>query len=150
MRAGPGSDLEISLKAASDDFGALVTLAGPETRAVLEKARAMIRALHSDVTEIIWLRQRIVSFGFGPRKMTDHYAYLQLNARHVNLGFYHADRLDDPGALLQGSGLKLRHVKIIDLEELDRESVRVLLHGAMEERKATLASNCRGGERAAP
>lgn len=128
------------MKAASDDFAALVMLAGRETRAVLEKACIMVRARHPDVTEIIWLRQRIVSFGFGPRKMTDHYAYLQINARHVNLGFYHADRLDDPDDLLEGRGLKLRHMKISNVEELDRESVIALLHCAMEERRAALAS----------
>ena len=129
---------ELKMTSPLNDFAALAELANPEIRPILESARTCIRSLHPDATEIIWIRQRIVSFGFGPRKMTDHYVYLQINARHLNLGFYHADQLDDPDGVLEGSGLKLRHTKLFHLRDVERESVVTLVRRAVQERKTNL------------
>jgi len=36
---------------------------------------------------------------------------------HVNLGFYHGASLNDPAGLLEGTGKKLRHVKVRNMSE---------------------------------
>lgn len=36
----------------------------------------------------MWSKQKIASFGTGPKKTTEHYAYIAVQASHVDLGFY--------------------------------------------------------------
>ena len=38
--------------------------------------------------------------------------YFVVNKKHINLGFYNGIDLEDPHGLLEGTGKKLRHVKI--------------------------------------
>ncbi len=45
-------------------------------------------------------------------------------ANHVNLGFLLGAGLDDPKALLEGSGKKIRHIRIEASAELCRKPVR--------------------------
>jgi len=39
-------------------------------------------------------------------------AYLNAFGAHVNVGFFHGAALDDPAGLLEGSGKRVRHVKL--------------------------------------
>lgn len=54
------------------------------------------------------------------------------------LGFYYGASLPDPGQLLEGTGKKLRHVKLADLAAADRPAVRDLLVSALNERREAL------------
>lgn len=116
-------------------FDDILASAPPALRAVCRSLRRTIAALHADFTEIVGLRQRIASFGIGPRKMSEHYAYIAVYATHVNLGFYHGTVLTDRTALLEGSGAKLRHVSFRDLASTRRPAVAALLREAIRERK---------------
>src|SRR5688572_2624511 len=40
------------------------------------------------------------------------FAYVGAFKAHVNVGFFHGARLPDPAGLLQGTGKRMRHVKI--------------------------------------
>jgi len=40
------------------------------------------------------------------------FGYVNVFARHVNVGFFHGAALQDPARLLQGSGKFMRHVKL--------------------------------------
>ena len=101
-----------------------------------------IAALQKGRVEIVWPRQRIASYGVGPRKMTEHYAYVAMLESHVNLGFYHGASLKDPAGLLEGMGKKLRHVKLRSLADVRRPAVRALLREAIRDRRSPAA---RGG-----
>src|SRR5476651_907690 len=81
-------------------FEDIVASAKPALRPVCMSLRRMIVALHRDCTEITWPRQRMASFGIGPRKMSEHHAYIALYTSHVNLGFYHGGVLTDRVGLL--------------------------------------------------
>ncbi len=49
------------------------------------------------------------------------FCYLQANKNHVNLGFYDFTKIDDSKKLLEGTGKKLRHVKIKSTSYIDSE-----------------------------
>jgi len=102
--------------------------------------RALVRAVDPDVVEVPWPRQGTVGFGIGPRKFSEHYAYLALHPRHVNLGFNQGAELADPAGRLGGSGALLRHVKITDLDQVDDPALRDLLVEARAHRAATTVS----------
>jgi len=102
---------------------------------VCEALRKLIHEIHTDAVEIVWTRQRIASYGVGPKKMTQHYAYIAPQTKYVNLGFYHGSGLADPKGLLEGTGQHLRHVKIRSLAAASGSAVRSLLADSIAERQ---------------
>jgi hypothetical protein len=97
--------------------------------------KARITAMHRDHVEIVWPRMKIASYGIGPKKMSDHYAYIAPQSKHVNLGFYRGATLKDPAALLEGAGKNLRHIKIRSLSEVSKKEIGDLLKASLAERR---------------
>ncbi len=118
----------------------VVASAPKALQSVLLSLRDMILSVHPSATIIAWPRQRIISFGLGPRKMTDHYVYIAAYAKHVNLGVYFGARLASPQVLLEGTGSNLRHVKVHTVDEPLLTSLRPLVRLALKERRAAIAS----------
>jgi hypothetical protein len=116
-------------------FEDLLRGTSPELRAVCVALRELIAALHPGRVEVVWPRQKIASYGFGPKKMTEHYAYIAVQRAHVNLGFYRGAALDDPNGLLEGTGKALRHCKVRTLAATQGAALRRLLCDAIAERK---------------
>ena len=125
-------------KDATGTFEDIFSIATPEIRKISEEARKMIVSMHSGYTEIVWPRQRIASYGVGPKKMSEHYVYIAPQKRHVNLGFYHGASLNDPDELLEGTGKNLRHVKLFSLEDVKRSNVKKLVRAAIADRKKSV------------
>jgi hypothetical protein len=67
--------------------------------------------------------------------MSEHYAYIALHSKHVNLGFYRGAALKDRAGLLEGSGRKLRHVKIRDAALVRDPAIAALLREAIAEQR---------------
>ena len=116
-------------------FADVLASASTTLRPLCEHLRATIRELHPQCVEVVWPRQKIASFGVGPKKMTEHYCYLQLHATHVNLGFYRGAELPDPQRLLDGTGKALRHVKLTEVAAAGQAPVLALLRAAIAERR---------------
>jgi hypothetical protein len=126
---------EQNLSGTHGAFDDILAGAKPELRAICRSLRDTITSLHHGFVEIVWPRQRIASFGVGPRKMTEHYAYIGVQGTHVNLGFYHGASLADRTALLEGNGKKLRHIKFHSVSEANGAAVAALLRRAIADRK---------------
>ena len=47
------------------------------------------------------------------------FCYIKPAKNHVNLGFWWGVKLDDPEGLLQGTGEKMRHIKISGPEDIN-------------------------------
>src|ERR1700733_8492234 len=112
------------------NFEDILVNAKPELRRICEALRHLIVSLHKGFVEVVWPKQRIASFGVGPKKMTEHYAYIGVQGSHVNLGFYHGASLPDPKGLLEGTGKELRHVKLRDVAAAKSDAVTALLREA--------------------
>lgn len=120
---------------ADGTFAELVAKTKPVLRPVCRSLRRMIARLHGECTETTWIRQRIASFGLGPKKMSEHYAYIAVYAAHVNLGFYHGAALVDRAGLLKGTGKRLRHLSFRDVAATRSPYVAALLRAAIAERR---------------
>lgn len=116
-------------------FDDILASARPELRPVCKSLRRLISSLHKNFLEVVWPKQRIASFGVGPKKMTEHYAYIAVQSSHVNLGFYHGASLSDPAGLLEGTGAMLRHVKLRSVDDTKARAVAALLREAIADRK---------------
>jgi hypothetical protein len=107
----------------------------PEIQAIARALRTTIASVHDRPVEIAWPRQRIASYGIGPKKMSEHYAYIAPQVAYVNLGFYHGVVLTDTGGLMEGAGKRLRHIKIRSQADSARKEIRSLLEAAVADRK---------------
>jgi hypothetical protein len=102
---------------------------------VCKALRKLITNLDPEFVEIIWPNQKIASFGVGPKKMSEHYAYIGVQESHVNLGFYHGTSLLDPHKVLEGNGKKLRHIKLHEPAVVEGAPIAALLREAIDDRK---------------
>jgi hypothetical protein len=68
------------------------------------------------------------------------FGYVNTFKSHVNVGFFYGAMLDDPARLLEGSGKRMRHVKLQPDSDLDAQSLRNLIDAAYVDIKARLAS----------
>lgn len=118
----------------SNGFDEILETADPSTRALARQARALIESIYPAVVEVPWPKQRVIGYGVGPKKMSEHFCYLSVSKNHINIGFMYGAELPDPDGLLQGTGKLLRHVRITTPEELDNPSLRNLLTIASQHR----------------
>lgn len=111
----------------------------PELHRICETLRASIASVHKDVVEVAWRRQRVASYGIGPKKSSEHYAYIAPQRSHVNMGFYRGAFLNDPNGLLEGKGAMSRHVKIHEPVLAASPELKKLIRQAISERLAARA-----------
>ena len=58
------------------------------------------------------------------------FAYVNAFRAHVNVGFFHGAELDDPAGLLEGTGKRMRHVKLRPGVDVDDEALHELIRSA--------------------
>jgi hypothetical protein len=75
------------------------------------------------------------------------FAYVNAFSRHASVGFFHGAALPDPASLLEGSGKRMRHVKLRPGVEVDAEALAQLIAAAYEDARRRLGreSDCRIG-----
>lgn len=88
-------------------------IAGLETwqAEIVSEVRQIIRAAAPQAEEAIKWAQPVYSHN-GP------FAYIKAFKNAVNFGFWRGVDLDDDTGLLQGTGDKMRHVKLTRLEDI--------------------------------
>lgn len=67
------------------------------------------------------------------------FAYVDAFTSHVNVGFFYGAWLDDPARLLEGSGKRMRHVRVKPDRPLNAAALRKLIDTAYADIKARLA-----------
>ena len=95
-----------------------------QLHAMAEKWFEVIKTCGDDV-------QPIFHDGY-PMGCVDHvpFAYLNVFSAHVNVGFFYGAFLRDKVGLLEGSGKRMRHVKLFpDVQENDK-AIRALIEAA--------------------
>ena len=78
----------------------------PELGALARPWFAKMRACGGDVRELMHDGIATVCAGDAP------FAYVGVFKAHVNVGFYFGAALKDPAGLLEGTGKRMRHVKL--------------------------------------
>lgn len=131
-------------KAAQGTFDELLAGVEPDLAAIARRLRAIIRAVDVSTVETVRLGDNAATYGVGPKKMTDGYAYIMPMRGYINLGFYQGAVLADPERLLEGTGKGLRHVKIRSLAEANRPPVRALVATALAPRRSGATRPGRG------
>lgn len=119
-------------------FEDVISGSSGHVKEVATRMRQLIFDVYPEVVEVPWPKQRIVGYGVGPKKMSEHFCYIGAHRDHVNLGFYYGAELSDPKGLLEGTGKSLRHVKVREISQVDLPSLRQLVQLSLAERRQAL------------
>ncbi len=122
---------------ADDGWADLLAQLDPEVSALLVAADELVRRTDPDVVRFAWPHQKTVGYGVGPKKMSEHYAYIAVHPKHINLGCNYGAHLDD-GGLLEGTGQNMRRMTVRTVDALDDPRVVPTLRAARQERLASL------------
>jgi hypothetical protein len=95
-----------------------------ELRAMARKWFSKMRQCGDDVRELIHDGCPVACIEDAP------FAYVNAFKEHVNIGFFYGAVLDDPARILEGSGKRMRHVKIKPSQEVDAAALNDLINAA--------------------
>ncbi len=115
-------------------FDEIMSNFSPEVSQIASAVRTLIFDVLAETVEVPWDTQKVIGYGTGPKKMSEHFCWIQPNKAHVNLGFNYGAELPDPDGLLEGTGKLFRHVKMRSLKDVQRDGVRTLLEKACKYR----------------
>lgn len=116
----------------------LFAVANPNVLPLVKKAHKLILSIHPDTVIVPRLGEKSISYGLGSKKMSESYCYLIPLKEHLNLGFFHGSSFD-LDQVLEGTGAKMRHIKIYSANDLESPKVTKFIKAALKERKAALA-----------
>lgn len=69
------------------------------------------------------------------------FAYVNAFTKHVNVGFFNGANLPDPAGLLEGTGKRMRHVKLRPQTPVDAPALREMIVAAYEDARAFVQAN---------
>lgn len=104
-----------------------------ELRPIAEEWFARMRHCGADVRELMHDGCPVACVEDAP------FGYVNAFKQHVNVGFFHGAALADPARLLQGTGKRMRHVKLRPDRELDRAALAALIAAAYADIRTRLA-----------
>lgn len=93
-------------------------------RSIARKWFAQMRVLGDDVRERIHDGCPVACVHDVP------FGYVDTFTSHVNIGFYNGAFLEDPASLLEGTGKRMRHVKLRPGSPIDPSSLSDLIHAS--------------------
>jgi hypothetical protein len=103
-----------------------------ELRSIAQRWFERVRQCGADVRELL--------HDGCPTACVEDAAFVYVNTfkSHVNLGFFCGVLLDDPAGILEGSGKRMRHVKLTPDREPDAAALGRLIDAAYRDIKARL------------
>ena len=119
-------------------FADLMAITLPDMQPIARRLREIILEIDPNAVEVVRLGDRAATYGVGPKKMSEGYAYILPYKNWVNLGFYKGADLPDPNSLLEGTGKQLRHIKTRSLADAERSQIHPLIAAALAERQTAL------------
>ena len=120
-------------------FDELMQGLDPRLEQICRHLRLMVFNTEPSAVEVVRLGDRAATYGVGPRKMTEGYCYILPYEQWVNFGFYRGTDLPDPEGLLEGTGAKMRHVKVRSEEDAEAPALEALVKAAIPERRTALS-----------
>ena len=92
---------------------------------IVSKVRMIILEAVPEADESIKWAQPVYEVN-GP------FAYIKAFKNSVNFGFWRGVDIHDPHGLLQGTGEKMRHIRLTSLEDIDGETFTDFIHQAVK------------------
>jgi hypothetical protein len=110
----------------ADDVETFFKKYGPEIEELSRDSRALITGLLPDAKETVYAGWKVVWYSVSGG-MKDGIVGIHPQKKHVNLIFLRGKELKDPDHLLEGTGRKGRHIKIMKRDEINKEALKSLI-----------------------
>jgi len=104
----------------------------PELGAIAHKWFVRMRECGDDVRELMHDGCPVACVRDAP------FGYVNVFKAHVNVGFFFGAELQDPTGLLEGSGKRMRHVKVKPSADLNFAALSALIDAAYADIKSRL------------
>jgi hypothetical protein len=104
-----------------------------ELRSIAREWFMQMRRCGTDVRELMHDGCPVACVADAP------FGYVNTFKNHVNVGFFYGALLEDPAGLLQGSGKRMRHVRIQPGAHIDTRALCNLIDAAFADIKTRLA-----------
>ena len=121
-------------------FDELMEGVTPDVESLCRRLREVVLEADPETVEVVRLGDRAATYGVGPKKMSEGYCYILPYKNWVNFGFYKGSDLPDPEGLMEGTGARMRHVKVRSEEDAAAPVLRELLIASIAERQAAQGS----------
>jgi hypothetical protein len=121
----------------SDPAEPLLELQSPELRAVIQELRGVIGQTLPTLTERVHMGWKVIHYMAGS-KMTSIVVAIDPQRNWANLMFADGALLQDPSGRLEGTGKKLRHVKVRTAEDAHSPELHALLEQAARIREVSI------------
>lgn len=105
-----------------------------ELGAIARQWFEVLRACGDDVRELMHDGCPVACVADAP------FGYVNAFTAHVNVGFFHGADLPDPSRLLEGTGKRMRHVKLRPAAAIKSAALSRLIEHAYADIKARLAA----------
>jgi len=100
-----------------------IETATKEQQAILQKLRKIIEQAVPETKEGFKWKQPVYS-------TQKNFCYLKFTKKHVTLGFFNFEPIDDTQNLLEGTGKRMRHIKIHQMEDIQENVFKTMLKQA--------------------
>jgi hypothetical protein len=107
---------------------------GDELRSLALPWFELMRACGGDVRELLHDGHPTACVGDAA------FGYVNAFTAHVNVGYFHGAALDDPAGLLEGTGKRMRHVKLNLAQPVDAAALTALIAAAYRDIRMRLKS----------
>jgi hypothetical protein len=111
----------------------------PEIATMARDCLKTMRARLPGATQLVYDNYNALAIGFAPSDRPSEAIFsIVLYPRYVTLFFLQGVNLPDPKKLLQGSGTKVRHIRLERSADLDKPAIRKLMLVAMKNAKTPI------------
>ena len=107
-------------------------------REAFRALRALVLDVMPDASEQLDLPDHLLALGFGPPggvRMRNLAIALIPHSAHVNVQLVDGADLPDPTGIVEGTGKRIRHVKVRDMADVARPALRALIAAQAERRR---------------
>ena len=114
-----------------------------KSKATAKTVNGYIRSLKKDQAEIVSTLRDLVR-GAAPKAIESikwsqpvyedngPICYIKAYKDHVNFGFWRGGELDDPKEILEGSGDRMKHVRITSVSEIKKGAYRDMIRSSVK------------------
>jgi hypothetical protein len=125
------------LRKAAPSLSGFLAAFDPAIARLFLAARALVLREAPDANELVYDAYNAVTVAFSfTDRLQGAFVHVAAYSQHVNVGFNRAAELVDPAGLLQGSGARIRHVRVSSSAALRSPALRELLRAAAAQGRA--------------
>ncbi|TCD21100.1 DUF1801 domain-containing protein [Pedobacter psychrodurus] len=93
--------------------------------------RDFILEIHPESNELLYHTHALTSVYSISEKLSDAFCMIPIYTNHLNLGFNKGTLINDPHALLQGTGKLIRHIPIEKVSDYRNDKLKALIQAAV-------------------